>query len=179
LPCRRIEDSENLNGYTNPHKQGHITSKVNSPSHEDRGSDFEEVLVRLSSFPSDQKELVIEYLKKMLAGDAPATEQKSRNTASIISSLEQLVIRYPNVDFTGFISRDNDKEHYQLWKLIDAFEETAKRLGRGTFDKLRITLIVFGKKITYTSDGTIAINYERFSKENLVKQLILMAQQQG
>jgi hypothetical protein len=44
---------------------------------------------------------------------------------------------------------------------------------------LHITLLVFGNKITYVSDGTIAVNYERFSEEDLVKQLMSMARQQG
>ncbi len=151
---------------------------MNFPNQEDRGSEFEEVIEKLSSFSSARKELVIEYLKKMLSDDKPAGATR-RRTASTISSLEQLVTRYPNIDFAGFISRENDKEQYQLWKLIDAFEETSKQLGPGAFEKLRITLIVFGEKITYVSDGTIAINYERFSKGNLVKQLVAMAQQQG
>lgn len=151
---------------------------MNSPNQEDRGSDFEEVIQKLSSFSSSRKELVIEYLKKMLSKDKPAGTAR-RKTTSTISSIEQLIARYPNIDFAGFISRDNDKEQYQLWKLIDAFEEASKQLGPVAFEKLRITLIVFGEKITYVSDGTIAINYERFSKANLVKQLIAMAQQQG
>lgn len=155
------------------------TPEINSQSHEDRGDDFEEIIAKLSSFSSAQKELVIEYLKKMLTQDAPEAGKKSSNAVSKISSLEQLIIRYPNVDFAGFISRDNDKEQYQLWKLIDAFEEAAKRIGHGAFKKLRITLIVFGKKITYISDGTIALNYERFSKEDLVEKLVSMAQKQG
>jgi len=155
------------------------TTKVNSPNYEDRGIDFEEVITRISSLPRAQKELVMEYLKKMLARDASATGKGPRSAVSTISSLEQLVIRYPNVDFAGFISRGKDKEQYQLWKLIDAFEETAKRIGRSNFKKLQITLIVFGNRITYVSDGSIAINYERFSKEDLVKQLMSMAGQQG
>jgi hypothetical protein len=152
---------------------------VDLPDNEDRGDEFEKVIARLSSFPSAQKELVIEYLKKMLAREAPAVGRKHPKTISIISSLEQLVTRYPNVDFAGFISRDNDKEQYQLWKLIDAFNEVTKQIGRSAFEKLRITLIVFGNKITYISDGSIAVNYERFSKEDLVKQLMSMARQQG
>ncbi len=136
-------------------------------------------MTKLSSLPRAQQELVMEYLKKMLARDASATGQDPHSAVSTISSLEQLVIRYPNVDFAGFISRGKDKEQYQLWKLIDAFEETAKRIGRSNFEKLRITLIVFGDRITYVSDGSIAVNYERFSKEDLVKQLMSMAEQQG
>ncbi len=151
---------------------------MNSPNQEDRGSDFEEVIAKLSSFSGTQKELIIEYLQKMLSDDKPNGAVR-RGTTSTISSIEQLITRYPNIDFAGFISRENDKEQYQLWKLIDAFEETSKRLGPDAFKKLRITLIVFGEKINYVSDGTIAINYERFSKANLVKQLVAMAQQQG
>ncbi len=126
---------------------------MNSPHHEDGGIDFEELIAKLSSLPSAQKELVMEYLKKMLTRDASATGQNPHGAVPTISSLEQLVIRYPNVDFAGFISRDNDKEQRQLQKLIDAFEETAKRIGRSNFEKLRITLIVFGNRITYVSDG--------------------------
>lgn len=151
---------------------------MNSPNQEDRGSDFEEVIAKLSSFSGTQKELIIEYLQKTLSDDKPNGAIR-RRTTSTISSIEQLITLYPNIDFAGFISRENDKEQYQLWKLIDAFEETSKQLGPDAFKKLRITLIVFGEKINYVSDGTIAINYERFSKANLVKQLVAMAQQQG
>jgi len=153
---------------------------MNPSPYEDRGDDFEEVIGKLYSFSRAKKELIIEYLKKMLNDTSVTSENsKPKKGISIISSLEQLVTRYPNVDFAGFISRDNDKEQYQLWKLIDAFEETTEKLGRENFNKLKITLIVFGNKISYVSNGTIAVNYERFSKDDLVKQLISMARQQG
>jgi len=64
-------------------------------------------------------------------------------------------------------------------ELIDAFEEVTKKIGRKNFDKLRITLIVFGDKISYVSDGSISLNYERFSKDDLVKQLVRIFRSQG
>ncbi len=152
---------------------------MNSPFHEDRGDNFEMLLKKLAALSHPQKELAIEYLTKLLKDNKARAIRKIPREASTVSTLEQLVTRYPNVDFAGFISRENDAEHYQLWKLIDAFEEAAKQLGRKNFEKMHITLIVFGNKITYVSDGSIAINYERFSKEDLVKQLLVMAQQQG
>jgi len=145
---------------------------------EDRGDDFEEVITRLSSLSRSEKELAMEYLAKALIND-PLVKEESDSIVSTTSTLKELVARYPNVDFAGFISRDNDKEHYQLWKLIDAFEEVSKRIGQKKFEKLKITLIVFGNRITYVSNGSIAINYERFSKEDLVKQLLKMSRQQG
>jgi len=145
---------------------------------EDRGESFEDVLRKLSSFSRVKKELAIEYLEKMLEQEVPI-KKLSHKEFSTISSLGELVIKYPNIDFAGFISRDSDKEKYQLWKLIDAFEKASEILGRKKFQKLKITLIVFGNKITYVSNGTIAINYERFSEKDLAEQLVKMARQQG
>jgi len=146
---------------------------------EDRGSDFEEVIKIISSFPHSKKELVVEYIDEILVGEELLKKPITRKEVSTASSLEQLATRYPNVNFAGFISRDSDKEQYQLWKLNDAFEEVAEQMGRKNFEKLKITLIVSGHRITYISNGTIAVNYERFSKEDLVVQLIAMAHQQG
>lgn len=150
-----------------------------NPPREDRGADIEKIVAQLSSLSVKQKELILEYLKKILKSDIENAPEKLKIRRATTSSLEELIRLYPNVDFAGFISRGNDKEQYQLWKLIDAFEEVANRIGRNNFDKLHITLIVFGDRITYVSDGSIAVNYERFSKDDLVKQLIQMFHSQG
>ncbi len=142
--------------------------------HEDRGAGTEKMISQLSSLSIKEKKLMIEYLEKTVESDSKDKPKKQRLGRAKTSSLEELVRLYKNVDFAGFISRNNDKEHYQLWKLIDAFEEVAKKIGRKNFDKLHITLIVFGDKITYISDGSIAVNYERFSKDDLVEQLLRM-----
>jgi hypothetical protein len=147
---------------------------------EDRGTDIEKIIVKLSSLPIKQKELILEYLEREIASDKEKTGPKHlKIKRTRTSSLQELILLYPNVDFAGFISRDNDKEQYQLWKLIDAFEEVANEIGHKNFDKLHITLIVFGDRINYVSDGSIAVNYERFSKEDLVNQLIRMFHSQG
>jgi len=148
---------------------------------EDRGTNIEKIIEELSSLTLEQKELVLEYLKKTVASakEVKDSEPKKLTTRRAkTSSLEELIRLYPNVDFAGFISRKNDKEQYQLWKLIDAFEDVAKKIGRKNFDKLHITLIVFGDRITYVSDGSIAVNYERFSEEDLAEQLIKMFHKQ-
>ena len=147
--------------------------------YEDRGTKIEKMIAQLSSFSVKQKRLIIEYLEKTIKIDSKDKPKKPRATGAKISSLEELVQLYKNVDFTGFVSRKNDKEQYQLWKLIDAFEEVTKKIGRKNFDKLRITLIVFGDKISYVSDGSISLNYERFSKDDLVKQLVRIFRSQG
>jgi|GEM_PF-1719984 hypothetical protein len=153
--------------------------KNTKPSFEDRGAGIEEIIVRLSTLTPKQRELLLEYLKKTVQADEASDPGKTKYGRARTSSLEELILLYPNVDFAGFISRSNDKEHYQLWKLIDAFEEVVKKIGRKNFNKLRITLIVFGDRITYVSDGSIAVNYERFSKKDLVKQLFQMVNSQG
>ncbi|KKT92387.1 MAG: hypothetical protein UW92_C0002G0031 [Candidatus Jorgensenbacteria bacterium GW2011_GWA2_45_13] len=147
--------------------------------YEDRGTKIEKMIAQLSSFSVKQKRLIIEYLEKTIKIDSKDKPKKPRAAGAKISSLEELVQLYKNVDFTGFFSRKNDKEQYQLWKLIDAFEEVTKKIGRKNFDKLRITLIVFGDKISYVSDGSISLNYERFSKDDLVKQLVRIFRSQG
>ncbi len=147
--------------------------------YEDRGAGIEKIIAELSSLSATQKELILEYLKKTLKKDEEEKPKRPTSKRATTSSLEELIRLYPNVDFAGFISRNSDKEHYQLWKLIDAFEETANKIGRDNFDKLHITLIVFGRRITYISDGSIAVNYERFSKDDLVRQLVRMFQSQG
>ena len=147
--------------------------------YEDRGTKIEKMIAQLSSFSVKQKRLIIEYLEKTIKIDSKDKPKKPRAAGAKISSLEELVQLYKNVDFTGFVSRKNDKEQYQLWKLIDAFEEVTKKIGRKNFDKLRITLIVFGDKISYVSDGSISLNYERFSKDDLVKQLVRIFRSQG
>ncbi len=145
---------------------------------EDRGANIEKVLAQVSSLSVAHKELVLEYLKKTLKTGEENAPKKLTTRRAKTSSLEELIRLYPNVDFAGFISRKNDKEQYQLWKLIDAFEDVAKKIGRKNFDKLHITLIVFGDRITYVSDGSIAVNYERFSEEDLAEQLIKMFHKQ-
>jgi hypothetical protein len=150
-----------------------------NPLQEDRGAFIEKIIAQLSSLSIRQKELILEYLKKTIKSDIKNEPKKLKTRRATTSSLEELIRLYPNVDFAGFISRDNDKEQYQLWKLIDAFEEVAGKIGRKNFDKLHITLIVFGHRITYVSNGSIAINYERFSKNDLVKQLIRTFYSQG
>jgi len=147
--------------------------------YEDRGTKIEKMIAQLSSFSVKQKKLIIEYLEKTIKIDLKDKPKKPRAAGAKISSLEELVQLYKNVDFTGFVSRKNDKEQYQLWKLIDAFEEVTKKIGRKNFDKLCITLIVFGDKISYVSDGSISLNYERFSKDDLVKQLVRIFRSQG
>lgn len=147
--------------------------------YEDRGEDVEKIITELSSLSVKQKELIVEYLEKALKNAKKERPQKLKTMRAKTSSLEELIRLYPNVDFAGFISWNSDKERYQLWKLIDAFEEAANKMGRDNFDKLHITLIVFGRRITYVSDGSIAVNYERFSKDDLVKQLIRMSRSQG
>jgi hypothetical protein len=151
---------------------------MNTP-YEDRGMIVEKLIKRLSILSTKQKELILEYLVKTLESDIKNELKKGRTKRAKTSSLEELIRLYPNVDFAGFISRDNDKEQYQLWKLIDAFEEVASKIGRKNFDKLHITLIVFGHRITYVSNGSIAVNYERFSKNDLVRQLIRTFRSQG
>ncbi len=150
-----------------------------SHQYEDRGTDIEEIITQLSFLSIKQKELILEYLERALKSDEKNRPRKPKTRRATTSSLEELIRLYPNVDFAGFISRNNDKEQYQLWKLIDAFEEVANKIGRSNFDKLHITLIVFGKRITYVSDGSIAVNYERFSKNDLVDQLIRMFHSQN
>ncbi|MGC9610863.1 MAG: hypothetical protein ABSE68_01440 [Minisyncoccia bacterium] len=151
---------------------------MNSP-YEDRGAGFEKIIAQIAPLSVKQKELISEYLKEELGSNAGKEPKKLKIRRAKTSSLKELILLYPNVDFAGFISRDNDKEHYQLWKLIDAFEEVANKIGRKNFDKLHITLIVFGHRITYVSNGSVAINYERFSKNDLVKQLIRTFYSQG
>ncbi len=148
-----------------------------APPLEDRGADIEHIIAQLSPLSMEQKELVLEYLKKTVEVDTKNSPEKITTRRAATFSLEELIRLYPNVDFAGFMSRSNDKGQYQLWKLIDAFKEVANQIGRNNFDKLHITLIVFGDRITYVSDGSIAVNYERFSKDDLVKQLIRMFQQ--
>ncbi len=150
-----------------------------NPSYEDRGVGFEKIIAQIAPLPIKQKELILEYLKEELKSEIENEPKKIKVRRATTSSLKELIRLYPNVDFAGFISRDNDKEHYQLWKLIDAFEEVAAKIGRKNFDKLHITLIVFGHRITYVSNGSVAINYERFSKNDLVKQLIRTFYSQG
>lgn len=150
------------------------------PNHEDRGTDIEGIIASISVLAVPQKQLVLEYLTKTLTSDLEnAPKRRPRGKRATTSSLEELVRLYPNIDFAGFISWSNDKEQYQLWKLIDAFEEVVRQIGRKNFEKLHMTLIVFGDRITYVSDGSIAVNYERFSEEDLVKQLTLMFRSQG
>ncbi len=150
---------------------------MNSP-YEDRGANIEDIITQLSLLSIKQKELVLEYLKDTLKTDKENEPKQIKSIRTTTSSLEEMVQLYPNVDFAGFISRNNDKEQYQLWKLIDAFGDVVKKIGNDNFKKLQITLIVFGDKITYVSNGSIAINYERFSKNDLVAQLVGMFRSQ-
>ena len=153
---------------------------MKEPPFEDRGTDIEDIIAAISTLSVSQKQLVLEYLKTAVTSDIEnAPKRRLRAKRPKTSSLEELVALYPNIDFAGFIARSNDKEQYQLWKLIDAFGEVVNQIGRKNFDKLHMSLIVFGDRITYVSDGSIAVNYERFSKDDLVKQLTRMFQSQG
>ena len=150
-----------------------------NPPHEDRGVGIEKIIAQLSSLSIEQKKLILEYLTKILKSDAENDPEKPKTRRATTSSLEELVRLYPNVDFTGFAPQDNDKEQFQLLKVVDSFEEAANTIGRDNFGKLRISLVVSGDRVTYVSDGSIALNHERFSKEELVKQLIQMYHRQG
>lgn len=149
------------------------------PPHEDRGVGIEKIIAQLSSLSVKQKKLILEHLTEILKSDAENEPKEPNVRRATASSLEELMLLYPNVDFSGFISRDNDKERYQLLKVIDSFEEAANTIGRDNFGKLRISLVVFGDRVTYVSDGSIALNHERFSKEELIEQLIQMSHRQG
>jgi len=151
---------------------------MNSP-HEDRGAGIEKIIAQLSSLSVEQKKLILEYLAEALKSDTENEPKEPSVRRATTSSLEELMLLYPNVDFAGFISRGNDKEQFQLLKVTDSFEEVANTIGRDNFNKLRISLVVSGDKVTYVSDGSIALNHERFSKEELVKQLIQMSHRQG
>jgi hypothetical protein len=147
-------------------------------TYEDRGANIEDIITQISLLSIKQKELILEYLKDALKTDKENEPEQIKPIHPKTSTIEELMRLYPNVNFSGFVPRNSDKEKYQLWKLIDTFGDVVKKIGNDNFQKLRITLTVFGDKITYVSDGSIAINYERFSKNDLVAQLVSMFRSQ-
>jgi hypothetical protein len=149
-----------------------------NPPFEDRGAPVEKVIKEAGSLSVEQKTLVAEYLTGSIKKSRAQAVTRVRRPIRKTSTLAELVSLYPNVDFSGFIVRPDDKEHYQLWKLIDAFDQVAAKIGIHEFSRLHLALIVFGNRITYVSDGSIKINYERFSKSDLVKKLLRMFQSQ-
>lgn len=94
-------------------------------------------------------------------------------------SLRELARVYPSVDFRGFAASNQKTGRYHIDKLISAFEETSQKIGRQFFNRLRITLTNTGEQVAYVSDGTIRLNYEKFSRGDLVKRLLKMYHSQG